>query len=64
MKKKELRAIAEKIAKAEMLIQTSNDKDAIRKAQEEIMKISSHITDMEDLDLIDELVQEILEKNI
>ena len=33
MKKKELKRIAEKIAKAEYIIQTSTDKKAVKKAE-------------------------------
>jgi hypothetical protein len=37
MKKKELKALASKIAKNEYIIQTSSDKKAIHKAQDEII---------------------------
>ena len=64
MKKKELKNLAEKIAKYEKIVQTSNDKNAVRKAEEEIMKLSSHVDSFEDMVAIDELVIEfLLEKN-
>ena len=64
MKKKELKNLAEKIAKYEKIVQTSNDKNAVRKAEEEIMKLSSHVDSFEDMVAIDELVMEfLLEKN-
>ena len=62
MKKKELKSLAEKIAKCEYVIQNSNDNDAVQAAQSEIMRLSSRVHDFQDLDAIDEMVQEILEK--
>ena len=40
MKKKELKNLAAKIAKCERIIQTSDDKKAVRQAEEEIMRLS------------------------
>lgn len=62
MKKKELKNLAEKIAKCEYVIQNSNDEEAKQVAQTEIMRLSSRVHDFSDLDQIDELVQEILNK--
>ena len=62
MKRKELKNLAEKIAKQEYIIQTSNDNAAIQAAQEEIMRISSRVHDFQDIDLIDEMVQDLLSK--
>jgi len=56
MKKKDLQALAKKIAKAELCIQNSPDEDAIQKAKEDIMKYTSHVTDWQDLDLLDEMI--------
>jgi ribosomal protein L17 len=63
MKKKELKNLATKIAKYERIVQTSDDKKAVRQAEEEIMKLSSSVESMEDMIAIDELVMELLEKN-
>lgn len=60
MKMKELKNFAQKIAKCERIIQDSDDKSAVRKAQEEIMKLSGQVHSLEDMVIIDELVQEIL----
>lgn len=60
MKKKELKNLAEKIAKQEYVIQTSDDDDAIQAAQNEIMRLTSRVRDFQDLDVIDEMIQEIL----
>ncbi len=63
MKKKELKNLATKIAKYERIVQTSDDKKAVRQAEEEIMKLSSSVESMEDMIAVDELVMELLEKN-
>ena len=63
MKQKEIKNLAQKIAKYERIIQTSNDKKQIRQAEEEIMKLSSSVSSLEDMTAIDELVIEMLEKN-
>ena len=63
MKKKELKNLAAKIAKYEKIVQTSEDTKAVKRAEEEIMKLSSCVDSLEDITAIDELVMEILEKN-
>ena len=62
MKRKELKNLAEKIAKQEYIIQTSNDNVAVQAAQEEIMRLSSRVHDFQDIDLTDEMVQDLLSK--
>jgi selenophosphate synthetase-related protein len=62
MKKKELKNLAAKIAKYELIIQTSDDKKAVHKAEEEIMRLSSSVDSLEDMVAIDELVMALLEK--
>lgn len=63
MKRKELKNLAQKIAKCEIIIQTSDDKNKVARAEQEIMRISSSVADLDDMLVIDELVMEILEKN-
>lgn len=63
MKQKEIKNLAQKIAKYERIIQTSDDKKQVRQAEEEIMKLSSSVSSLEDMVAIDELVMEMLEKN-
>lgn len=63
MKMKELKNLAKKIAKCEQTIQSSEDKEAIRKAEEEVMKLSGSVKSLEDIMIIDELVQELLSEN-
>lgn len=60
MKKKEIKNLATKIAKWEKIIQTSNDKEAIKQAEDEIMKVSSSVKSLEDMMAIDEMVLELL----
>lgn len=62
MKKKELKNLAEKIAKQEYVIQTSKDSVEVQAAQEEIMRLSSRVHDLQDIDVIDEMVQDLLNK--
>ena len=61
MTRKELKNIAKKIAENETIIQTSNDKEAVEQAKQEILNISKKISFM-DLDILDEMVMELLEK--
>lgn len=63
MKRKELKNLAQKIAKQELIIQTSEDKKAIQRAQNEIYMLSGCVSSIEEASIIDELVQEILKKN-
>lgn len=60
MKKKEIKNLATKIAKWEKIIQTSDDKEAIKQAEDEIMKVSSSVKSLEDMMAIDEMVLELL----
>ena len=60
MKKKELKRLAEKIAKCEYIIQTSSDKEAIRRAQDDIFMLSGQVDSLEDITIIDELIQDIM----
>ena len=63
MKQKEIKNLAQKIAKYEFIVQTSDDKKMVRQAQEKIMELTSSVTSLDDMVAIDELVMEILEKN-
>ena len=63
MKRKEIKNLAQKIAKFEKIIQTSSDKKEIATAENEIMKLSSCVDSLEDMIAVDEIVMEILEKN-
>lgn len=62
MKHKELKNIAAKIAKCELIIQAGEDTEAAKRAEEEIMRLSANVGNLDDLMAIDELVMDILEK--
>ncbi len=62
MKKKELKNLAKKIAKYELILQNSTDEKEKKQAQSEIMKLSSEVHSFEDIDLLDEMIQELLKK--
>ena len=61
MKMKERKNLAKKIAKYQRIILDSEDKNAVRQAEEEIIKLSGSVQNWEDILIIDELVQELLE---
>ena len=63
MKQKEIKNLAQKIAKYERIVQTSDDKKLVRQAQEKIMELTSGVTSLDDMIAIDEVVMELLEKN-
>ena len=62
MKAKELKNIAKKIAKYELIIQKGEDKKAVAEAEMQIMKLSGCVDKIEDMVIIDELVQEYIEE--
>ena len=62
MKKKEQKALAQKIAKYELIIQTSDDKKRIHDSQDKVIELSGRVETLDDIAAIDEMVQEILEK--
>ena len=63
MKQKEIKNLAQKIAKYERIVQTSDDKHLVRQAQEKIMELTNGVTSLDDMVAIDEAVMELLEKN-
>lgn len=63
MKEKDLKNLAEKIAKAELIIQNSNDESVIENVQKLILKLTGQITSIEDILLLDEKIQKILKKS-
>lgn len=62
MKKKELKNLAKKIVKYELILQNNTDEKEKKQAQSEIMKLSSEVHSFEDIDLLDEMIQELLKK--
>lgn len=62
MKQKELKNLAKKIAKFELIIQQSDDLAERAKAEAAIMELSGKVNSLEDIVIIDELVQEYIEE--
>lgn len=62
MKKKEIKKLAERIAKLESIIEANEDRAEVLRAKDEIMSISGSLSPM-DMMIIDEMVQDILNKN-
>ena len=62
MKRKEIKNLAIKIAKLEQIIQTSQDPKEIQEAQNQIIDLSGRVRSLEDMVLLDDMIQEILEK--
>ena len=63
MKNKERKELAEKIAKLELLIQSSDDPKIRSQSEQDIMKITNKVKNFEDIMIIDEMVMDILDKN-
>lgn len=62
MKRKELKNLAQKIAKQERIVQTSDNPNEVQRAQNEIMKLCGCVESIEDITIIDEMVAELLTK--
>ena len=60
MKKKEIKEMAKKIAKYEMIIQNNTDEDEVTKAQNAILNLSKSVHSLEDMMAIDEMVQDMM----
>lgn len=63
MKKKELMNIAKKIAAAETILSTSADQAKRDKAKQDILILSSKVTNLTDMCMLDDMVQDILSKS-
>lgn len=63
MKRKELKNLAQKIAKQELIILNSDNPKEVKIAEQEIMRLSGCVDSIEEITVIDEIVQEILSKN-
>lgn len=60
MTKKERKKIARELAKYEIVIQASHDEFAKRVAEEEVMRLTSKVTNFDDMEAIDELVPKMI----
>lgn len=64
MNKKELKRLANKIAEAEFIIQTSTDQKEKTIAMNEIIALSNKISSAEEIDTLDTMVQEKLKNKM
>lgn len=60
MKRKELKKLAQKIAKAEQNLSKAASKEETERYQDEIIRLSGQIDGFEDMLLLDEEIQKIL----
>lgn len=63
MKTKELKKLALKIAEQERILQTCDNNLDRKRAQEEILRLSSAVQSMQDMVILDGMLLEMLEKN-
>ena len=63
MKQKELKNFAKQIVEAEKIIEANEDKQKVYQAQQKVMDITNRLDSLDDILLLDELVQEIMNKN-
>lgn len=61
MTKRELKKLAQKIAKLEKIIQENKDEESVSQAQKKINSLSKQIKSPEDMWYLDELILEELE---
>lgn len=61
MRKKELKNIAQKIAKYEKVIQESSNREEVENAKKEILALSKKLS-VEDMFLLDEVIMELMEE--
>jgi len=61
MKRKELKNLAKKIAQAEYARSIATDPADIKNAENEIIKLSGKISNIEEMLLLDDMIQEILQ---
>lgn len=63
MKQKELKNFAKQIVEAEKIIKANENKQKVYQAQQKVMDITNRLDSLDDILLLDELVQEIMDKN-
>jgi protein-arginine kinase len=63
MKKKDLKKVAEKIARAEQTIAQNIDQKQVEDAKNEILRLARSVGTLEEMMLLDDLIQEILKKS-
>ena len=64
MTKKELKKLAQELARLERIIKTTEDNEVRYRAEQEIMTLTNKVEDLEDMVMIDEMVMTLLEQEI
>lgn len=62
LKRKELKQLAEKLAKLELVLQKESDPETVKQTKNKIIELTGHVDDYEDLFILDEYIQKILDK--
>lgn len=63
MNRKEMKNLAKKIAKIEQVLQTSTDVTEKRELEEQIFALTNHITSLEEMMEIDDMILSLLEEH-
>ena len=64
MTKKELKKLANELARLERIIKTTEDNEVRYRTEQEIMTLTNKVEDLEDMVMIDEMVMTLLEQEI
>lgn len=64
MTKKELKKMAKELARLETIVKTTDDSEVKYRAEQEIMTLTNKVEDLEDMVILDEMVMNLLEKEI
>ena len=62
MKRKELKNLAEKIAKVELKYQSTSSEEEKKELENEIIKLSGKVQNIEDMLLLDDFIQDSIKK--
>ena len=63
MNRKEMKNLAKKIVKIEQVLQASTDATEKRELEEQIFALTSHITSLEEMMEIDDMILSLLEEH-
>ena len=64
MKQKEIKTLAKKIAKQELILQASNNLEEKSRAEQEIIRLSACVKSIDDMLALDDAIQELLNEKI
>ena len=63
MKRKEIKNLAKKIGEQELIIKNADDPKVIARAQDLITELGAKVESFEDMIMLDEAIQDFLNKN-